>query len=338
MRSPNQLKDAAKMRLKTWCIDFGSDDNTVFLAGTGRSGTTWLEEVIDNSHEHRVLFEPFHSKEVPQLAHWRYRQYLRPSDGDPRYLLPASRILRGQLHNRWVDQFNRKHLARRRLIKDIRANLLLRWIHEQFPRIRIVLVMRHPCAVAASKMALGWQTHLDDFLAQPQLLEDFVAPFASILESTHDPFERHILLWCIENWIPLQQFAPGQIHVCFYEHFCLEPEREARALLDFLDRPFTGSLLEHMRKPSALCREESAIRIGGSLIDSWRNYVSDHRIKRTVELLRVFDLDRIYDQASLPKIDRRLALDMFKVPNVFTDRPNHSLVPQSSIAATLKSV
>ena len=335
MRSANQLKDAAKRRLKTWCIDFGSDDTTVLLAGTGRSGTTWLEEVIDNSHDHRVLFEPFHSKEVPQLAHWRYRQYLRHSDRDPRYLVPASRILRGHLHNQWADQFNRRLLARRRLIKDIRANLLLRWIHEQFPRIRIVLVMRHPCAVAASKMALGWQTHLDDFLAQPQLLEDFLAPFASLLESTHDPFERHILLWCVENWIPLQQFARGQIHVCFYEHFCLEPEREARALLDFLDRPFNGSLLEEMRKPSALSREESAICVGDNMIDSWRKHVNDDRIARTVELLSLFDLDRIYDQASLPKIDRTLALDALRVPKVFTDERDHSLVPQPSVAATL---
>jgi hypothetical protein len=38
--------------------------NTIFLAGTGRSGTTWLSNIINYKNEYRYMFEPFQSKKV----------------------------------------------------------------------------------------------------------------------------------------------------------------------------------------------------------------------------------------------------------------------------------
>jgi len=41
---------------------------TVLLAGTARSGTTWVQEMINFDGSYRVLFELFHSKEIEALA------------------------------------------------------------------------------------------------------------------------------------------------------------------------------------------------------------------------------------------------------------------------------
>jgi Sulfotransferase family len=303
-------------------FDAGNCSNTVLLAGTGRSGTTWLEDIINFGQHYRVMFEPFHTRNVPLLAHWNYRQYLRPSEHDPSYLTPATKILSGKLRSRWADQFNERHLVRRRLIKDIRANLILRWIREQFPQIPIILVLRHPCAVASSKMKLGWETHLGDVLAQPDLVADHLAPFVDLLASTTDTFERHILLWCVENLIPLRQFRRGEVHVCFYEDFCTHPEREVRALSAYLRHPFDPAVLTAMRKPSALSGAHSAIVSGDNMLDAWRRHIEPGQVERAIELLSIFGLDEIYDASSRPKVSATQALELFEDEVIPTSRPH----------------
>jgi hypothetical protein len=303
-------------------VDSGDYRNTVLIAGTGRSGTTWLEDIVNFGHDHRILFEPFHSKEVPLLAHWRYRQYLRSDERAEQYLSPARRILSGRIRNKWVDQLNMKHLVSKRLIKDIRANLILHWVHTQFPEIPIVLLMRHPCAVASSKLTLGWKTHLSDFTDQPQLVEDHLQPFLPVLESARDDFDRHVLLWCVENVIPLRQFSDGDIHVCFYEHFCTQPEREARSLATYLRRDFNPSMLAGLDRPSALSKGHSAILNGGSVLNAWRKRIAPAQVDRAIELLRAFDLDHVYGTGSLPKIQGEDALGLFGTPTALRIDPD----------------
>lgn len=36
------------------------DENSVFLAGFGRSGTTWIFDIINYKNEYRYTFELFH--------------------------------------------------------------------------------------------------------------------------------------------------------------------------------------------------------------------------------------------------------------------------------------
>ncbi len=42
-------------------IDFPKEKETIFFASSGRSGTTWIQEMLTRSGDYRVMFEPFHS-------------------------------------------------------------------------------------------------------------------------------------------------------------------------------------------------------------------------------------------------------------------------------------
>lgn len=99
--------------------------------------------MISSGSGWRLIFEPFHSRKIDFLRDWNYRQYLRPGDRDQRFAEPATRILTGKLRHPLVDRFNGSFLARRRLVKEIRANVLLPWLHSAFPEISIVLLLRH---------------------------------------------------------------------------------------------------------------------------------------------------------------------------------------------------
>jgi hypothetical protein len=266
--------------------------SSVFLAGSGRSGTTWVSEIINHRNGYRLIFEPFH----PGICkNFRRKQYLRPDDRREEYLGLARKVLTGGLRSSWTDRFNRKFVARRRLIKDIRANLLLGWMRENFPGMPIVLLLRHPCAVAASRLALGWRDSLSETMEQEELVEDFLSPMEAEIRAARHAFERHVFSWCIDNYVPLRQFGPGEIHLAFYENFVVHPEDEIRRLFAFLGEDFDRRVYRALRRPSPLSRKGES-----PSVDAWRHSVSGSQLERAVEILGLFELDRLYGEGTMP--------------------------------------
>ncbi len=215
-------------------LEKGDHRTSVFLAGSGRSGTTWLSEIINHRRGYRYVFEPFNPREVGPFGHFRTKQYLRPDDQRQEFLEPVRLALTGGLRNPWTDRFNGRIVARRRLIKDIRANLLLGWMRAHFPGMPIILLIRHPCAVVASRLALGWRDNLSETMEQRELVEDFLFPMEAEILAAKDDFERHLFLWCIDNYVPLKQLGPQDVHLTFYENLLARPEEELQSLFTFL--------------------------------------------------------------------------------------------------------
>ena len=81
---------------------------TIFLAGSARSGTTWLQEIVNYNNEFRVLFEPFRPDKVEMISHWRKYQYLQADKTSSLYLDPMRDILSGKIKNIWVDTYNQR--------------------------------------------------------------------------------------------------------------------------------------------------------------------------------------------------------------------------------------
>lgn len=270
--------------------------NTVFLAGSGRSGTTWVSDVINYKNDYRLIFEPFHPNRVQICRNFKSKQYLRPDDRRKEFLEPAKKIVSGAIRDRWIDRFHKRFLARRRLIKDIRANLLLRWLHANFPEMKIVLLLRHPYPVVESRLRLGWRDNLAETMSQEELVEDFLLPFEAEIQQARTPFERHVFLWCIDNYVPLRQFGPGEVQPVFYENLLAHPEDELDRLFSFLGKDFDERVYQKMQQPSALSNKVSGHRTP----DEWRRSVSIPQLKRTIDILALFGLEAIYGEDSMP--------------------------------------
>ncbi|GAA4779273.1 hypothetical protein GCM10023219_28910 [Stakelama sediminis] len=293
--------------LNYFMVDTGRSENTIILSGSGRSGTTWVEELLNVDNDYRMMFEPFHNGKIAALKRWQYKQYLRPGQSYPMMRPEIERILAGKIRHRWIDKFNRKIFADKRILKDIRANLFLAWLREEFPQIPQLLLLRHPCPVASSQLKLNWPTGIDTYFEQPELIEDHLRPFLD-LRDTSDHFERHLVSWCIENYVPLRQLRPGDALVLFYEHICLDPAGEMDRIATFLGRSFSGDIVSAASIPSNMSQADSTILYGAAGPLSWRRSLSAERQETASHLLARFGLNKIYGDDGMPVVDSDSAI------------------------------
>src|SRR5262249_26439154 len=137
-------------------------------------------------------FEPFHPGRVDVTDVFTPRLYLRPEERDPRYVGAAREVLSGRLRSLWADKYNRATLPRRRLVKEVRSNLLLPWLAANFPETPIVFMLRHPCAVANSERRLSdaWHIDLNRFLLQPNLMQDHLGPYESAMRDASSDWDK----------------------------------------------------------------------------------------------------------------------------------------------------
>jgi hypothetical protein len=119
--------------------------NTILLASVPRSGSTWISNIINYKNDYRYVFEPFFPKYVRLFRDFQYRQYISKHEVDSTLTDKARYVVSGKIRNLWVDRFNKKIFCNKRLVKDVRINLLLKWLKENFNELQIILGLRQLC-------------------------------------------------------------------------------------------------------------------------------------------------------------------------------------------------
>jgi len=288
-------------------IDSHDLSGTVLLTGSGRSGTTWMSQIINHGNPYRDIFEPFHPHHVECVKGWPKLRYVPASSNGIEWSAQIERLLAGRVRSRWTDAYNRKHFAQQRLVKATRTNLMLGHIRQRFAQVKLIFAMRHPCAVVHSRIKLGWEAHLDQMLGQPMLMRDYLEPHRETIERADradDPWHKHFVMWCIENMVPLREIGPGDAHLLRYEDLCQDFDREVAALFAYLGRPVPADVKATAQRRSAHYRRDSAILRGGDLTGDWQRHVQPPHIDTMLATLAAFGLSPLYGQAPAPRCDR----------------------------------
>ncbi len=272
---------------------------SIIIAGSGRSGTTWLAEIIAACHGCRLVFEPFDCRKVPQAKNLPLRTYMRPDGNYPQWELLIRDTLTGKITNKWTNSFNIRHFASQCVIKTIRANLMLGWISQKYNN-NIVYIIRHPCATVFSRLQLNWDTHLDVFLSQQELMEDYLFPYESLIKNAKTKVEQHTIMWCIENIIPLKQLAKYNYFFITYEQLCLQTEIEINNILSFLGLHHNSNVSKAIYKRS-MSRPNSAIITGKDKLSSWTEQLSRNDIKLILNIVTQFEIN-IYNSNPIPHL------------------------------------
>lgn len=274
------------------------------IAGTGRSGTTWLANIIASQIPCRIMFEPFHSRNVKRFRQFHYFQYMRPTEQSSELGSYCHQVFTGDIRNKWIDRQVEHILPKYRLIKDIRANLFLKWIHTMFPEVPLLFIVRHPCAVVLSRMQLGWatDTDIDPFLSQAKLFDDFLADKMDIIRRAKTVEEKHAIIWCISNLVPIKQFDSSGLNVIFYENLCIQPEVEVQKMFQAIRHEYQASVFEYINQPSTTTVRTSAVVTGEDKVARWKKELSPKQINNILSVVEDFRLDYIYGDTFTPLV------------------------------------
>lgn len=282
---------------------------SIIVAGTARSGTTWLGQILQAASGYPSVFEPLNPQYV-QSAGSIFFRYLITGHQYPEIYKFFSKVCSGGLRNPWTDQENpggwRKHHIRglmrgSRIIKMVRANLMLGWIDKKF-EYPIVYILRHPCAVITSWIKLGWDSWLNHFLKQPELVEDYLHPFIDYLSAIKTPVEKIAAQWCIENIVPLNQMSDRNWIISTYEELCTMSKYETSRILSQLGLSWNEKVEEAIKRPSRSTNKQSAINKRGNPLCKWKNELNQKEIATVIDTLKLFNIN-LYNEDLMPKIE-----------------------------------
>lgn len=301
-------------RKLTWRINLwlGRFRDPIWLIGEGRSGTTWVSSLINADGRLLERFEPFHPHQNPRLQRYRKLEYRHPDQDDSALEGHMRDIFRASYWAKSIDPGRPNELFAGLLVKDIFATLIARWVIKRFPRIRPILLVRNPFAVARSKCEVDegwhWADNVQVFLDDAALMQDHLAPFEGILREVarrDEPFLHHIAVWAIVHTVVLRQFAPGAIHVVFYEDAVADSQRVAAGIDRYLGRPSLApesSETWDERSSSRVSQADKVARSRKNPYGSWREGLTDEMFEDGKRILAAFGLDGLYGDDGRPDL------------------------------------
>ena len=243
------------------------------IAGSGRSGTTWVLDAMAEANSVRPIFEPLntvhdtvgafadcyvdpgkHSADLRQFFerlvsgehHSLFSDFrVRPERLRLRLEVLSSSEELKKYCRRWeklcrnYGDYQRTRGRSSTLIKIIRGNLMLGWLSSHF-NARILLLIRHPGAVVESQLRLGndqWEpyTKLEKYRSDLGLSRAYLEKFSHLTHRKLSLAQAHTLNWCIENQIPLLEAEAKGYTVIFYESLFNDPQREWQRAAQGLD-------------------------------------------------------------------------------------------------------
>jgi hypothetical protein len=298
----------------------------VVIAGSGRSGTTWVLDCIAQPNGLRTVFEPLHPQAVPRALKFANR-YVPPDFVDENLKEFIELIFSGNLQSMWANYrirpdriipspstlispsevkkliaqykkmasnyfYYKKVKSNMLAVKFIRANLMLGWLEKNFD-IRTLFVVRHPCAVLASVLKLGkaWDDKaLLVYRTDKALINDYLHKYDSFLNGRLTKIESHTAIWCIENMLPLFQKHKSHKIMVSYENLVLNGKIEWQKVVTALGLSQTPSV-HYLAQPSQQAsREMREKKFDKNQIGKWKEHFSNEDLKKIQNVLDVFEV------------------------------------------------
>jgi len=228
----------------------------IIIGGFGRSGTTWLSDVISKCLGGLILFEPFHPAVFSSSEEFIYSEdisidQIRKHLDFLRAHCPTNPwILRNHL-NSPLDSHSSAFLeyvwSNSKILgyKTIRGNHCLDRLSKVSNKSKIIYIYRHPFAVLSSinKRArfwedVGWNTHKELFFKralQASLFDEQTRiQLHDIVLGLRSKNENIITMWALSLMISINEVELADGHIISYEELYMEPYEHVKKLLGYL--------------------------------------------------------------------------------------------------------
>lgn len=288
---------------------------TILLAGSPRSGTTWVGQMVGAAPEFCLVNEPFHPK-MPEVrrAGFSWRTYVDPESDWPEGEKVCRRILRGKgVSAKLVYRNGIKLLSGKRLVvKTARVNRLLPWLVRRVDVGGLVYLVRHPCATISSQMAHPRFRHFqriweDDLLYLERKLPHLVG-YAKTLRTEE---ELRAVTWALDQHAPLTAPRANGCLLVSYEKLVLAGAAELRRVFSRLRLGAPEKAVEQLRMNSWQARGDSADHARASVeerLETWRRRLTQDQVERILRVVQTIGI-RGFGPESCPDFARIGAVD-----------------------------
>jgi len=308
----------------------------VIIAGSGRSGTTWVQDSLAKANNMRTLFEPLHPIGVPRAAQFSH-QYIPVDETSAELNKFFDQVFSGNMRSLWTnyrirpDRFNplknspitvylhskksikllKQYAFKPELagyvVKFIRANLMLSWLCHKYKKPAI-LIVRHPCAVIASRLRLAgadWgadkalQLYRDNQRIVNLVQDEFQIDLAKPMSTA----SALCAVWCIENVLPMRwadNNLGNNFAVFSYEALMVNPHEQWLNLTNHLgldNAPDAKILGLPSQQVSPDMRDKS---FTPEHIERWKKNLASDDIKDIAKTLEAFGSDYYSVDSALP--------------------------------------
>jgi len=277
----------------------------IFITGHGRSGTTWIGNTFKQAPGILYYGEPSNPKVVKggEYSHWF--RYVRPDENDPYFESCLNRAFKGLItygRGWWVTRPYRRFLPGYRVvIKEVAPLLLLEWVYKRY-QPEVLFVLRHPCAVALSERnkSTSVERPIKEMLKQPDLVEDHLKSYITVMEKAKTPFEVYGALWGARNRV-IMDLVPKypEWKILFYEDLCENPIQRFQELFDNFNLTWTDKVQKYInrttteKKPGTF----STFRVTKNQTDKWKREMTSSEIEQVRTFVEPFNLP-YYNQES----------------------------------------
>jgi len=306
-----------------------SIEDTVVVAGSPRSGTTWLLELLRTLPGYKALNEPLMYEEARNGHGFAWRTYLDPGEEANEQRAYLEKNLTGQLDisPAWYfvadsrpAQLVEHATLDRLVVKFCRLNRMLHWFCGQFDVRGPVFIVRHPCAVVASMLRheawdeddLRGLDRADHALHGGSLPESLRDVFGLVLDRIETQVEVLATMWCLDHYVPLMHHANGDYPWVLvpYEQMVTRGREELRRITEALDVEMTPEMRDQLDEPSNSVKDQLH-RDADRQLSKWRRRLSDRQVDNVLRIVDEVELSSIYTRDLEPDYNR---LNKFQRP------------------------
>ncbi len=294
-------------------------DSPIIVLSFGRSGSTWISDIISKNLGGLLLFEPLHPETCPFAEDacygdgWQLDRRLRPF---------FEKVLAKTYRNRWLL---RNHLFQplesvsqtyvdmiweeTRILgfKEIRANYMIDWLINTL-NARIVYLVRHPAAVIASLRRrknfwneFGFEKHWELFqthVVHHPRYQDVLQPYQKYIADAHSRPQKEAVMWSVSHKLASAAMHKRRLPIFYYEDFYTRPFATTRKLIRYVGGNPEAIHPAHIFVPSmttirtvhGLTSSESDFASKGWAI-FWEDILSPQELSEIMDIVHAFELE-----------------------------------------------
>jgi hypothetical protein len=268
----------------------------LLIAGHGRSGTTWVGNVLAKAPRVLYCFEPGSPVVRREGGQDTWFRYLRPGDRDHQMEqtfdtafggLPYGRGWRRGLWHRLIPGY-------RLVVKEVAAFMCLEWLVERYDPA-VLVVIRHPCPTILSELKQGTDAEASRLamLRQPHLWDGRLPEQRAALEQAQTPVEILAAIWALRQRVLADALARHPAWpLVFYEALCAEPVAQFRHLFQSSGLAWTPQVEQYVIQSSTTQAAGlySGRRLSAHQTDRWRQEMRPAEIAAVRRVIEPFEL------------------------------------------------